>query len=79
MPKSKLEIIHQPGAANVILVRKCPWCGKEVRKEMPVDEFNAGVTAWENGACVQNAFPKADASMREMLLTGICDPCWDNM
>lgn len=79
MPKSKLEIIRQPGAANVILVRKCPWCGREVRKEMNAKEFDLGISLWEQGECVQNAFPKADASTREMLLTGICDPCWNNM
>ena len=78
MNKTQLQVIRQSGD-NVILVRKCPFCGKEVRKEMNAKEFDDGVEAYRRGAHIQDAFPKADASLREMLMTGICDKCWENM
>ena len=78
MPKTQLQVIRQSGD-NVILVRKCPFCGRETRKEMNAREFDDGVFAHQNGARMQDAFPKADASTRELLMTGICDKCWNEM
>lgn len=78
MPKTMLQVIRQSGD-NVILMRKCPFCGHETRKEMNAREFDDGVFAYQNGARMQDAFPKADASTRELLMTGICDKCWDSM
>jgi hypothetical protein len=75
---TKLQVICQSGD-NVILIRKCPCCGRETRKEMNVKEFNDGVTAYQMGALIQAAFPKADASTRELLMTGICDACFGSL
>lgn len=72
---TKLQVIRQSGD-NVILVRKCPFCGKETRKEMNAKEFDDGVYTYQMGASIQDAFPNADASTRELLITGICDACF---
>ena len=77
MPKTKLQAIRQND--KVILARQCPFCGKETRKEMDAKEFYDGIEAYQNGALVQNAFPKADTSLRELIITGICDACWENL
>ena len=75
---TKLQVIRQSGD-NVILVRKCPFCGRETRKEMDAKEFDDGVAAYQMGALIQDAFPKADASTRELLMTGICDACFSSL
>ena len=53
----------------------CPFCGRShtilVRGE---DYF-----AWQGGKCAQDAFPYLSADEREMLISGICPQCWDNM
>lgn len=78
MNNSKLQVINQ-GTGTVILVRVCPFCGKEVRKEVDAREFYDGMYAYENGAMLQNAFPSFTPEVREMIKTGICQSCWDNL
>ena len=78
MPRTQLQVIRQSGD-DVILVRKCPWCGKEIRRSMNAKDFDDGIFALQHGAHMQDAFPKADASTREMIMTGICDSCWDTL
>lgn len=78
MGNTKLQVINQ-GGDNVILVRKCPWCGKEVRKEVPSKEFCQGMDKYQSGSKVQDAFPSFDPDTREMVLTGICSECWNDM
>ena len=54
----------------------CPFCGKTTTiKIRRVADYHA----WENGALAQNAFPYLSANEREMLISGICPTCWDNM
>ena len=36
-----------------------------------------GAIKYSQGAVIQNACPYLSASDRELLITGICDPCWD--
>ena len=78
MPATKLQVIRQSGN-NVILSRKCPFCRKEVRKEMDAKKFDDGMEALMNGALIQNAFPNVDADMRELIQTGICSKCWNEI
>lgn len=77
MSNIKLQVINQ--GDNVILVRKCPWCGKEVRKSVNAKDFYDGVEAYSNGSMIQDAFPMFTADVREMMQTGICDECWNDM
>ena len=39
----------------------------------------SGYNAWREGEKVQVAFPELDAAKREMLISGVCGVCWDNI
>ena len=53
----------------------CPFCGKIDFIEVDTE----GYLAWQEGELIQNALPTLSADKREMLKTGICPACWDNM
>ncbi len=63
----------------VILTKKCPSCGRDHTMAFDRDEYYSGMAAHERGALIQDAFPNFTPSQREMLMTGICDKCWNNM
>ena len=54
----------------------CPFCGKTTPVQI---RRAADYHAWQNGALAQDAFPYLSADEREMLISGICPTCWDNM
>lgn len=66
-------------SANITLTRTCPFCGKPHSITVDREEYYSGMTARERGALIQDAFPNFTPSQREMIMTGICDKCWDNM
>ena len=35
--------------------------------------------SWENGELIQNAMPYLSAGEREILISGVCEACFDNM
>jgi len=53
----------------------CPFCGKRHTVQVHPADYHA----WEDGTLVQEAFPYLSASERELLISGICPTCWDNM
>ena len=63
----------------IVLIRKCPRCGKEHSITANKKALRQGITDTWLGALVQNAFPSFSADEREMLITGICSKCWSNM
>jgi hypothetical protein len=38
-----------------------------------------GFIAWRGGELIQNALPELDADQRELLISGICPKCWEQM
>ena len=40
---------------------------------------NADLDAWQNGTLIQDAMPYLSADDREILISGICGECFDNM
>lgn len=54
----------------------CPFCGKTTPVQI---RRVADYHAWQNGELAQNAFPYLSADEREMLISGICPTCWENM
>ena len=40
-----------------------------------VDDY----TSWENGELIQNAMPYLTADEREVLISGICGPCFGGL
>ena len=55
--------------------KACPLC----RKQQSVFVKKEQLEKWENGMLIQTAFPELSVSQRELLQTGTCDACWDNM
>lgn len=54
----------------------CPFCGKTTPVQIRcVADYNT----WQNGKCVQDAFPYLSADERELLISGICSTCWNEM
>lgn len=55
----------------------CPLCGKitpvQIRRVADYRDYML------NGKLAQDAFPYLSADEREMLISGICPTCWDNM
>lgn len=38
-----------------------------------------GVVAWQAGELIQNALPELSADERELMISGTCGDCWDEM
>lgn len=58
---------------------KCPACGEDHSVAMRLDEWHAGLRAWENGVHIQDAFPRLSPEDREILVSGTCPACWDEI
>lgn len=61
------------------LARRCPSCGKEWSITVDAESYKAGIEKYRAGAMIQQAFPMWTPSQRELLLSGICDKCWQEM
>ena len=70
---------HPTKDGIVILAATCPFCGKEHTTEVNEQDWKHGKLLYIGGALMQNAFPTFTPSQREMLITGICDKCWEKM
>lgn len=55
--------------------KTCPICGKQ----NTVKVHPASLMAYDNGARLQDAFPSLTPAEREIIKTGICQDCWDEM
>ena len=60
---------------EVTIVTVCPICNRT--NEITVKE--ADFILWSAGTLVQDAFPYLSADEREMLISGICPDCWENL
>ena len=64
---------------DTVLEIPCPWCGKFSELKVNTKVWLDGLTAYKNGALIQNAWPTLLPSDRELIKTGICNECWNNM
>lgn len=62
-----------------ILEVPCHWCGKISELKLSTKVWLNGLKAYKNGVLIQNAWPALLPAERELILTGICDECWNNM
>ena len=60
---------------EITVITGCPFCG--LIHEVEVNEMD--YLDWQDGVLVQDAFPYLSADEREMLISGICPDCWDEM
>ena len=61
--------------AQTVVIRDCPRCGKTQSITVESEEWDV----YQLGALVQEAFPDLNPSEREVLLSGMCNPCWNEM
>jgi hypothetical protein len=61
--------------AQTVVIRDCPWCGKTQSITVESEEWDV----YQLGALVQEAFPDLNRSQRRILVSGICDSCWERM
>jgi hypothetical protein len=71
MPPQILDV----GEGDYAVTVSCPRCKKPQNLRLPID----GLRAYNNGALIQVAFPNLSVAFREMLLTGWCDDCWNEI
>lgn len=57
-----------------VLVR-CPLCGVKSVVTMPKDNYDK----WQQGTLIQNAWPEGSVSDRELLVSGICKECQEDV
>ena len=60
---------------EVTIITACPLCGHANEVEVNEDDY----WDWQDGELVKNAFPYLAPSEREMLISGTCPKCWNNM
>tara|TARA_Y100000034_G_scaffold9382_1_gene10058 strand:- start:615 stop:815 length:201 start_codon:yes stop_codon:yes gene_type:complete len=53
----------------------CNRCKGQVEMQVQAEDYEA----WENGELIQNAMPYLSADEREVLISGMCGPCFDNL
>ena len=53
----------------------CNKCKDQVEMAVNEDDY----TSWENGELIQNAMPYLTADEREVLISGICGPCFGGL
>ena len=63
------------GRHMTITTRRCIGCGKSHTVEVSEE----GYFKWKAGAFVQDAFPELTPDEREMLISGTCKPCWEEL
>lgn len=62
--------------SEIITVKCRPcWCGKVAEVTVVRSEYEA----WQAGGLIQRVMPSLDESKRELLITGTCDECWEQL
>lgn len=54
---------------------ECRFCGKKVPLMVTIDSL----IAFQDGIYAQDAFPYLSAGEREILVSGTCNECFENM
>ena len=68
----KPQILEDKGDSLLLNVI-CPMCNGS--NEIEVSK--KGLDKYHKGALIQVAFPELSNDQRELLLSGICNECWD--
>ena len=71
------QIINKGEQTEFVVV--CPNCGKEYNPCPKCVGSTSGYEAYKNDALIQNAFPELPPEERELLISGICNDCWNEM
>lgn len=70
----KHHIKSMPDAETCLVV--CPHC----RTEYKVSGVTlGGLLLWQSGGLIQNIFPGLSSDARELLMSGTCPVCWEQI
>lgn len=69
----ELMIINKEGQTYALL--RCQWCPTQIECPINLD----AVEKWRQGELIQNAMPDLSKDLREMLISGTCPKCWNDM
>ena len=72
MEQQRLENVS---ATDFAVVGRCRSCKADQRIIVPKDGYNR----WKAGDYVQNALPMLSADIRELLISGFCGKCFDEI
>jgi hypothetical protein len=70
---------HPDKEHTLVITTSCPFCFSTTTFDIPEADWYDGIMKWNTGALIQSAFPKLNADQRELLKTGICTPCFNNI
>lgn len=54
---------------------QCHRCGSIIELKIREEDFNR----WNSGERIQDCFPYLDAGQRELLISKVCDDCFNEM
>lgn len=60
---------------TMLVKTTCPICHCDTYLMVDAEEY----ARWQAGELIQIAMPNLDADAREMLISGICPTCWNDM
>lgn len=58
-----------------IVKKECPKCGRISVIGVPYDAYNK----WQKGMTLQEAWPEASSTTREICITGLCKWCQEEV
>lgn len=69
------NVCFEPEKPKTTLWATCNRCKDQVEMEVHAEDYQA----WEDGELIQNAMPYLSADEREVLISGTCGPCFEQM
>lgn len=72
---TKIVPIQSIDGASYRVGITCTGCKQVTYLVVNQSDYNK----WHDGALIQNAMPYLNADQREMLISGTCPKCWDEM
>ena len=60
---------------TLLITKPCPYCGTVSKVTVP----ESGLRMWKSGTRIQDALPMLTADEREILMSGVCPACRDDV
>lgn len=71
---AQLRVLKE-NPTTVLLGIQCPKCGKLSKLTVTKEAMRN----WQGGMFIQNAFPTKTPDERELLMSGFCSKCWNDI
>lgn len=74
-----MPMTESPYAYQNIVERRCPICQEVQTIVMTKDQYKRYLRWLDREGCIQDLLPDLDKDDREILISGICPNCWQDM